>query len=118
MSYDITFKVKVEGTDEWVPVGDCDANITWNVGQIIRESTGLEWKNEENNGYVIDILPALSNGVHELVTNPQKYKAMESPNGWGTVEGVIRFFGRIAAAYNDLLEESPEIAKVATFWIE
>ena len=45
MSYDITFKVKVAGIDKYVPVGDCTANITWNVGKIIRLSTGLEWKN-------------------------------------------------------------------------
>ena len=50
MSYDISFKVKVDGTDTYVPVGACNANITWNVGEIIRRSTGLEWKNEANNG--------------------------------------------------------------------
>ena len=31
MSYDISFKVTVEGVDAYVPVGTCDANITWNV---------------------------------------------------------------------------------------
>ena len=50
MSYDISFKVKVEGIDQYVNVGDCDANITWNVRKIITNSTGLEWKNEANNG--------------------------------------------------------------------
>ena len=42
MSYDVTFKAKVEGTDCYVEVGDCDANITWNVREIITRSTGLE----------------------------------------------------------------------------
>lgn len=50
MSYDISFKVKVEGLNRYVEVGDCDANITWNVMDIIRKSTGLEWRNEEPNG--------------------------------------------------------------------
>lgn len=45
MSYDISFRVKVEGLDKWVDVGDCDANITWNVRKIIELSTGLPWKN-------------------------------------------------------------------------
>ena len=49
MSYDISFKVKVEGIDQYVNVGDCDANITWNVRKIITHSTGLEWKNDANN---------------------------------------------------------------------
>ena len=41
MSYDITFTVKVEGIDQYVPIGSCDANITWNVRKIIELSTGL-----------------------------------------------------------------------------
>ena len=48
MSYDIKFKVKVEGVDAYVEVGDCTANITWNVREIITQSTGLKWNNEEN----------------------------------------------------------------------
>ena len=39
MSYDITFKVKVEGVDQYVPIGSCDANITWNAREIIELST-------------------------------------------------------------------------------
>lgn len=35
MSYDVRFKVKVDGTEKYIPVGDCDANITWNVRKII-----------------------------------------------------------------------------------
>lgn len=51
MSYDISFKVKVEGLeDTYIRVGSCDANITWNVREMIVKSTGLEWKNEQNNG--------------------------------------------------------------------
>ena len=41
MSYDISFKAKLDGLDEYVIVGDCDANITWNVREIITLSTGL-----------------------------------------------------------------------------
>lgn len=44
MSYDISFKVKVEGVDAYVPVGTCDANTTWNNRKIIVKSTGLKWK--------------------------------------------------------------------------
>ena len=42
MSYDISFKVPVAGTDKYVSIGDCDANTTWNLGKMIRKSTGLE----------------------------------------------------------------------------
>ena len=46
MSYDITFKVKVDGVNQYVPIGDCNANITWNVRKIIELSTGLTWLGE------------------------------------------------------------------------
>ena len=55
MSYDISFRVKVEGTDQWIDVGDCTANITWNVRKIIELTTGLPWINEENNGLCKDV---------------------------------------------------------------
>ena len=118
MSYDITFKVKVEGIDRYVPVGCYDANITWNVREIIELSTGLPWKNEANNGYVKDIIPAIENGWRELSNNPKKYKPYESPNGWGTVEGTRRFFQRILESWDDLRGDDEELANMATFWIE
>ena len=57
MSYDISFMVKVEGVDRYVEVGDCGANITWNVREIITKSTGLKWNNCKNNGLCKDVIP-------------------------------------------------------------
>ena len=70
MSYDISFKVKVEGVDTYVPVGTCDANITWNVRKIIEKSTGLEWKNCQNNGLCVDVIPKIEAGLRTLEQNP------------------------------------------------
>ena len=78
MSYDIDFRVKVEGVDEYISVGDCDANITWNVRKIIELSTGLPWLNEENNGYCKDIIPCIAKGLYELRNNSEKYKPYEA----------------------------------------
>lgn len=118
MSYDISFKVKVEGADAYVKVGECGANITWNVRDIITESTGLPWKNEENNGFCVDVIPKIQQGYNELIRHPDKYKHLESPNGWGTVSGTIRFFGDILTAWSILVSENEDLARVATFWIE
>ena len=118
MSYDISFRAKVEGIDEYVPVGDCDANITWNVRDIITKSTGLEWKNEENNGLVKDVIPYIRKGLHELEDNGSKYLKYESPNGWGTVDGTKRFFRKILEAWEDCrCWHSPDLTDVLTFWI-
>lgn len=119
MSYDIRFKVKVEGTNCWLEVGECDANITWNVREIIVRSTGLEWKNEENNGLCSEIMPYIEKGLIELATYPEKYKEFEAPNGWGTVNGTKRFFARILEAWNKFCEWNElELVAVTTFWIE
>lgn len=117
MSYDIRFRVQVKDTDEYVDVGNCDANITWNVRKIIVKSTGLEWKNEENNGFVKDVIPYIKRGLSELEYFPEKYKKYESPNGWGTIEGTKNFFKNIIISWDTLNYFSPKIADVATFWI-
>ena len=117
MSYDIDFRVKVEGVDAYIPVGDCVANITWNVRKIIELSTGLPWLNEENNGYCKDIILCIERGLYELKHHPEKYEPYEAPNGWGTVKGTIRFYDKIIKAWKDLKRYDPELAEVAVFWI-
>jgi hypothetical protein len=118
MSYDISFKVKVEGANRYVEVGNCDANITWNVRKIIELSTGLPWKNEANNGLVKDIIPRIEKGLLELRSNPEKYKSYEAPNGWGTVDGAKYFFRQILKAWECFIRDHEELADVVTFWIE
>jgi len=118
MSYDISFKAKVEGTDTYIIVGECYANITWNVGKMIRASTGLEWRNGGNNGLCSEVIPCIGRGYTELLTYPEKYKQYEASNGWGTLGSTKRFFRDILDAWDKLKESAPELARVATFWIE
>lgn len=118
MSYDISFKVKVEGADVYVDVGNCDANITWNLRQMIVKSTGLEWKNGDNNGYCVDVIPHIERGLAELSLAPEKYKQYEAPNGWGTIEGCKRFFQDILDAWHEFKKyQEYELVNLATFWI-
>lgn len=118
MSYDIYFKVKVEGLDKYISVCDDVANTTWNLRDMITNSTGLEWKNEENNGYCRDVIPYIEKGYYELTKHPSKYRKYESPNGWGTIDGCINFFLNIIHAWGDLKEDDQDLAYIATFWIE
>jgi hypothetical protein len=117
MSYDISFRVKVEGVDAYVAVGDCTANITWNVRKIIELSTGLPWYNEQNNGLCKDVIPHIENGLAELRKNGGKYKQYEASNGWGTVGGTMRFFETILKEWEDFQYWYPKLVDVATFWI-
>ena len=59
MSYDISFRVRVEDSDNWVDVGSCEANTTWNLREMIVKSTGLEWNNEADNGLCKDVIPPI-----------------------------------------------------------
>lgn len=119
MSYDISFKVKVEGVDEYVEIGNCDANITWNVRDIICKSTGLEWLNEANNGLCKDVIAKIAQGYSELLSHPEKYRQYESPNGYGTVENTRRFFKLILDNWETFCNDYNEnLQNVVTFWIE
>lgn len=119
MGYNISFKVKVEGTNRYITVGNCEENITWDVREIITRSTGLEWRNMDDNGLCVDVMPYIEKGYNELLLNHDKYKPYEAENGWGTVSGTIRFFKNILDAWHIFsVNEDPEIVKVTTFWIE
>lgn len=124
MSYDISFKVKVQDIDCYVEVGNCQANTTWNVREMICKATGLEWKNCENNGFCKDIIPFIEKGWCELHKYPEKYKQYEAENGWGTVESTKGFFEHIIKSWEEFckdcewLESTKPLKDVATFWIE
>lgn len=119
MSYSINFKVKIEGIDRYFDMGYCDANTTYNVREMIVKSTGLEWKNCENNGYCKDVIPYIRRGRDELLHHPEKYREYEATNGWGTVTSTMEFFNRILRAWDKLIEWEPaDIVDVVTFWVE
>ena len=121
MSYDISWKVKVEGLpDTYVRVGECDANITWNLKDMIVESTGLEWKNEANNGLCKDVIPYIAEGYAELTKYPEKYKCYEADNGWGTINGCKQFFLQIMNDWDAFCQDycTRDLVDVVYFFIE
>lgn len=117
MSYDISFKARIENTYMFVNTGDCSANITWNVRDIIVKSTGLEWKNEANNGLVKDVIKKIEKGYKELSENPEKYKKYEAENGWGTVEDTKIFFKTIIEEW-EWTKKYTSYSDYLYFWIE
>lgn len=118
MSYNISFRVRVADTEKFIEVGECQANITWNVRKIIELSTGLPWLNEENNGLCVDVMPKIQQGLSELLKHPKKYKPYEAENGWGTVEGTICFYQQILSDWSAYVSDTdPEIVAVTTFWV-
>lgn len=118
ISYSVSFRVKVEGVDTYISVGDCSANITWNVRDIICQSTGLPWLNEENNGLCLDVIPSIQQGLTTLCLHGDQFRHLESPNGWGTVKGVKHFFHQILLDWSSFCISYPELVPIAVFWID
>lgn len=120
MSYDISYRIKcAEDPNLWVDIGNIDANITWNVKEMIRASTGLEWKNEEDNGLVKDVISKIADGYAELCKHPEKYKKYESPNGWGTISGCKNFFAQCIREWDDFCNsyDTAPYVNIVHFWI-
>jgi len=66
-----------------------DANITHNLNKMAAEAGMYEalWRPEEN-GYTHagQIIPVLEKGLAEMQADPERFKAFDSPNGWGLYE--------------------------------
>lgn len=98
MSYDVSFRVKIEGLNKYIKV-ESVANITYNVRELIKQSSGWDIKNEDENGFVKDWIPMIEKGIEELTNNPDKYKQYEAETGWGTVEGTLKFYKKCLEEY-------------------
>lgn len=97
MSYDISFKAKLEGADQWVYVGPEWINHTSNTAAMIKEVCG-SYPSAWNGMRCSELLPVLTAGCKELRAYSQKYRQFEPENGWGTVETTLEFLDAIRKA--------------------
>lgn len=97
MGYDVSFKAKLEGADQWVFVGPQWINHTSNTSAMIKEVCG-SYPSEWDNRSCSELLPVLNTGCKELRAYSQKYRQFEAKNGWGTVETTLEFLDAIRKA--------------------
>ncbi len=93
MGYSVRFEAKLEGAEQWVPVGE-SINHTSNTGNMIQEVCGLRppsWDGKKCS----ELLPFIDKGIKQLRSNRQEYRKFEPSNGWGTVETTIVFLDAI-----------------------
>ena len=69
------------------------ANITHNLGDMAREANIYEalWLAEEMGYCARDLINPLSKGLALLVSDPERFKKFNSPNGWGMYEHFVPF---------------------------
>lgn len=118
MSYDVGIRVKVENKPVYVSVSNYDPNITWNVKELIYQSSGWEIKNCASNGLAIEWIKKIQKGIKELTKNPEKYRQYEASNGWGTVEGTLSFYRHCIEMFDDFMLYYEELSDVAVVWVD
>lgn len=77
------------------------ANITHNLNQMA-DAAGIYkhlWRPEELGlTKAAELITPLQNGLEMLLTDPEKYRALNPFNGWGTYEILVKFVGDYIAA--------------------
>ena len=91
MSYDIRFAVKVDGADNvYAVIGEPEfASPTYNNRDIFVNS--MNWNYHQSEWYkLLEIIPYVERGIHELQFNREKYKQFEPDNGWGGIDSSLK----------------------------
>lgn len=107
MSLDVHLRVP-----GWVDVHH--GNLTHNLGPMA-EAAGLYaalWRPTEA-GYTTaaDIVPILRAGRERLLADPNRYRALNPSNGWGTYEGLVSFVSRYLGACEANLNARIEVSR-------
>lgn len=90
-----------------------DANITHNLCEMA-DHIPVKFKDKDTNLYyacwhpdeigaitVADVLPMLIQGLHYMIDHRKELKQFDSPNGWGTYEGFMKFLLNYKQACED-----------------
>lgn len=83
------------------------SNITHNLNKMAKEAEIYEilWRPDEVPiMYARDIIKPLHAGIELMKTDPERFKLLSAPNGWGTYEQFIPWLEKLLAA----CEEHPE----------
>ncbi len=86
---------------ETIPTDVYSANITHNLTKMA-SAAGLYdalWQPEEIGvTEARALIPILTKGLEVLRADPEKFKAMNPANGWGSYDGLVRFTEEYLAA--------------------
>lgn len=104
MSYDVDLVMQT-GPKMWATVAEC-GNMTWNVGGMYRlalpstedRAAGLPGLDGLRAEVASPLLRAASKAMAE---DPERFRALEPENGWGSYEGALRYLRGILAACED-----------------
>jgi hypothetical protein len=120
MSYDIRICVKTTEKNNYgenlavVHVPEYDSP-TYNLRPIFTKSMG--WNYTQGVPYPLpDVLRRLKRGLKELAEHPDKYRALEPENRWGTVESAIECIDSWIDEIEDTLTGPTREWPIETLW--
>ena len=86
----------------WCGVGEFHENITSNVACMWRDA-GCDLR-ELNDKKGKEAVKPLCDAINRMKADPEKYKEMNPPNGWGDYEGCLSYLMR----FHDACYSNPE----------
>jgi hypothetical protein len=84
-----------------------DRNITHNINKMAGAAGIYEhiWRPDEIGiTKAADLIHPLREGLNRLVSDPEKFEALNPPNGWGDYKGLVDFVTEYLAS----CEENPD----------
>lgn len=97
MSYDV-YLVADLGGPEPITLGILDANMTWNLRPMFAAVNDGDGPQEWDEKPARDVAEILTRTIAAFDADPDKFRAMNPPNGWGTFEGAREFAQEVLAA--------------------
>lgn len=90
------------------------ANITHNLGEMAAEAhlyTALWRPDEHCINKAKQLIDILKEGLAELQSDPERFKALNPSNGWGTYDGLVAFVRGYLAACETYPDADVEVSR-------
>ena len=87
MSWDVSLGVEVDG--QLVEISDTWRNYTHNCNRMIRDAGLTEWPYSVHGWAASTLGERLSAALDVLRSDPDKYRAMDPENGWGSYDTLV-----------------------------
>jgi len=94
MSWDIDLAIDTTGGNELTHVVDV-GNMTWNVSPMYYEAFGENGIKGLNGMLADEAILKVHDAIKYMEAEPDKFKAMNQPNGWGDYEGALAFLKKL-----------------------
>lgn len=86
-------------------------NITHNLGTMWQEAGIYDALYNSAGMQASEVLPVLVNGLSDMIANPEKYKKLNSPNGWGLYENAVPWLAELIKGFNENPDAIIEVSK-------